>query len=180
MANPFLSDRVAIIGGGPIGLMAAKLSLASGVKNTFLFEPNEFRRKLAKKIGINNCIDPLKETELNSVEKNFNIALEISGTPKGLQTAMEYCVKNGKVIVVGIYPDKVLIDVKNQIMSKELILMGTFGRHIWNTWFQMIEILSNKQIDLKEIITHRYSFDQYKEAFEVALSGKCGKIILKP
>jgi len=180
LANPILSDRVAIFGGGPIGLMAAKLSLASGIKNTFLFEPGEYRKKLASKIGINNCINPLKIDNMKMVDKNFDIVLEMSGTAGGLQDALDYTIKNGKLIIVGIYPEEVLIDVKNQIISKELTLIGTFGRLIWETWFQMLEILSNKQIDLKEIITHRFPFEQYKEAFEIALSGECGKIILTP
>ncbi|MHB8276332.1 MAG: hypothetical protein ACYDIA_01590 [Candidatus Humimicrobiaceae bacterium] len=81
---------------------------------------------------------------------------------------------------MGAQQDKVLIDVKNEIMTKEFTLKGTFGRLIWGTWYQMLELLKNIQIDLKELITHRFNFDEYKEAFSVSLSGNCGKNILIP
>ena len=180
LAQPVLTHRIAVFGGGPIGLMIAKLGLVSGLKNVYVFEPSEYRRNIANKIGIDNCIDPLKIENFSSFEKNFDVVFEVSGTAIGLQTALNFTKKNGKVIVVGIYPDEILIDVKNQIMSKELTIIGTFGRLIWETWFQMIELILNNQISLKEIITHRFNFDQYEDAFKIALSGKCGKIILSP
>ena len=178
LAQPLLTNRIAIFGGGPIGLMIAKLGLVSGLKHVHVFEPSEYRRKLAEKIGIQDCIDPLSIKNFSYFEKNFDIVFEVSGTSEGLQTALNFTKKNGKVIIVGIYPDKVLIDVKNQIMSKEITVVGTFGRLIWETWLQMIEIILNKQVDLKEIITHKFSFDDYGKGFEIARSGNCGKVLL--
>lgn len=180
LANPLLSDKIAIFGGGPIGLFIAKLSIVAGNKNTYVFEPIEYRRELAKKLGVKKCFNPLNSEEMNSIKKNFDTVFEVSGTPQGLRMALKFAEKNGKVIFIGAQQEKVLIDVKNEIMLKELTVKGIFGRLIWETWYKMIKLLNNKQIDLKEFITHRFTFEQYEEAFSISLSGKCGKIILLP
>jgi len=180
LAAPLLFDKVAIFGGGPIGLMLTKLCLASGVKNTYLFETSNYRRDLAKKSGVINCFNPVSDDLNKDFNKYFNIIFEVSGNPRALQTALKFIGKNGKVIVVGIYPDEITIDVKNDIMSKEVSLTGTFGRLMWETWTQMIEIMKNKQINLNEFITHRFNFIDFEHAFEIASSGNCGKIMLYP
>ncbi|MCL4417926.1 MAG: alcohol dehydrogenase catalytic domain-containing protein [Actinobacteria bacterium] len=180
LSKASLTDRVAIFGGGPIGLFISKLSVLSGIKNTFVFEPNIYRRELARKLGIKECYNPLEDEEMNLIKKRFDIIFEVSGTSEGLQLALSYSRKDGKVIIVGAQQDKVLIDVKNEIMTKELTLKGTFGRLIWETWYKMMELLKNKQIDLKEFITHRFDFNEYKEAFSISLSGNCGKVIMVP
>jgi len=178
LAAPLLFDKVAVFGGGPIGLMLAKLCHASGIKNTFLFETSKYRRDLAKKLGITNCYNPLKNDLSIDFNKYFNVIFEVSGNAGALQTALKYIGKNGKVIVIGIYPDEISLDIKNNIMSKEVSMIGTFGRLMWETWSEMMEILKNNQMNLNEFITHQFKFDDFKEAFEIANSGNCGKVIL--
>ena len=43
----------------------------------------------------------------------------------------------------------------------------------------MDAFLTSGKVDLKPLITHRFKMEDYKEAFEVGLSGNSGKIILE-
>jgi threonine 3-dehydrogenase len=50
---------------------------------------------------------------------------------------------------------------------------------MYQNWYQMDQLLISKKVDLKPLITHRFKMENYKEAFEIGLSGNSGKIILE-
>jgi threonine 3-dehydrogenase len=48
---------------------------------------------------------------------------------------------------------------------------------MYETWYQMSVMLASG-LDIKPVITHRFSFRDYEDAFAVARSGNSGKVIL--
>jgi threonine 3-dehydrogenase len=48
---------------------------------------------------------------------------------------------------------------------------------MFETWYKAT-MLIQKGLDITPIITHRFHFTDYQEAFEVMASGNSGKIIL--
>ena len=179
-ARPNLSDNVAVIGAGPIGLFIAKLCVVSGIMETFVFDPVGFRQEFVRELGIRHSLDPLNRDVTKSLTGKMDVVFEASGTAEGLQDALALVAPNGTVIIIGAQQDKVSVDVKNDIMVKEITVRGTYGRLIWDTWHQMMRILENSDIHLRQFITHRFVFDRFEDAFSVSLRGNCGKIVLFP
>ena len=58
-----------------------------------------------------------------------------------------------------------------------LTIKGVYGREMYETWYQMTVMLQSG-LDISPVITHRFSYRDYEEAFAVARSGKSGKVIL--
>jgi len=58
-----------------------------------------------------------------------------------------------------------------------LTIKGIYGREIYETWYKMA-VLVQSGLDLKPIITHRYSWKDYEEGFATMISGNSGKIVL--
>jgi threonine 3-dehydrogenase len=58
-----------------------------------------------------------------------------------------------------------------------LTIKGIYGREMYETWYQM-SVMLESGLDLAPVITHRFAFDEFEEAFEVAASGEAGKVIL--
>ena len=56
-------------------------------------------------------------------------------------------------------------------------LKGIYGRKIFDTWHQMIDLIE-KDLDLNPIITHTFSIDEFQKGFDVMNSGQSGKVIL--
>lgn len=54
-------DTVMIIGGGTIGMMMLQLARLSGAVRTVVLEPNEKRFELARKLGADLVLNPLKD-----------------------------------------------------------------------------------------------------------------------
>ena len=58
-----------------------------------------------------------------------------------------------------------------------LHIKGIYGRQMYETWYQM-SVLLETGVDIKPIITHRYSYKEFEKGFEAIRSGNCGKVIL--
>src|SRR5439155_747222 len=80
------------------------------------------------------------------------------------------------VAEVGVPDHEFAIDW-SQVVFKMLTVKGVYGRQIFETWYQM-SVFVQSGLDISPVITHRFSYQQYKEAFAVAHSGQCGKVVL--
>ena len=58
-----------------------------------------------------------------------------------------------------------------------LTIKGIYGRQMYETWYKMTVLLQSG-LDIRPVITHRFSCRDFEEAFRVMRSGNSGKIIL--
>ena len=56
--------------------------------------------------------------------------------------------------------------------------MGIYGREMYETWHKMVQILRGG-LNVKKILTHTFSVNDYQEAFDILDIGKCGKVVLE-
>jgi threonine 3-dehydrogenase len=82
----------------------------------------------------------------------------------------------GRVAILGIPAGEVAVDL-NTVIFKGLALQGIYGRRIFETWYKMAAMLQSG-LDIGPVITHHFPIEAYEEAFAVAGSGQCGKVIL--
>ncbi len=181
LAFPVLGEDVLVSGAGPIGLMATAVARHAGARFVVVSEPNAYRRELATRMGATVVVDPLArdlhdvQAELGMVE-GFDVALEMSGNPAALRTALDNMAHGGGVALLGIPTEDVSLDV-NAIVFKMLTLRGIYGREMYETWYKMTVMLESG-LDIRPAITHRYSFRDHEAAFAAARSGDSGKVIL--
>jgi threonine 3-dehydrogenase len=82
----------------------------------------------------------------------------------------------GRIALLGIPSEEFVIDW-NTVIFNMLTLKGIYGREMYETWYKMTVML-HSGLDIKPVITHRFSFNQYQDAFDAMLSGQAGKVIL--
>jgi threonine 3-dehydrogenase len=82
--------------------------------------------------------------------------------------------------LLGLPTEPVALDLTDQVIFKEARLYGVTGRELFRTWEQTSTLLATGMVDVSPIITHRFSLEQFGEAFEVVKSGRSGKVILTP
>jgi threonine 3-dehydrogenase len=82
----------------------------------------------------------------------------------------------GRIALLGIPPGEIEIDL-TQIIIKGLKLKGIYGREMFETWYKMSTMLQS-DLEIRDVITHRFPVDRYEEAFAVMRSGQSGKVIL--
>ncbi len=176
-----IAEDVLITGAGPIGIMAAMICQMTGARNVVISDPNPYRRKLASNCGIQHVFDPAHD-HLNDLmaslrmEEGFDVGLEISGHKDALQTLIHYSVNGGKIALLGLFPDVIDIDL-NDLIFKGIRVKGIYGREMMETWYKM-KALIDSGLNLSQIITHEFSYEDFEQAFELGLTGQSGKIIL--
>ena len=65
----------------------------------------------------------------------------------------------------------------DRVIHSMLTIKGIFGREMFETWYAM-SVLVGAGLDIAPVITHRFPYTAFEEAFDVAASGRCGKVIL--
>jgi len=176
-----VAEDVLITGAGPIGCMAAAICRFAGAKNVVVTDVNPYRLELAKKLGANRVVnvaeekisDVMKELGMN---EGFDVGLEMSGHPSGLNDILEYGCNGAKVSLLGIFPEKVAIDW-DKVIFKGLVLKGIYGREMFETWYKMGSMIK-AGLDITPVITHKFHYTEFEKGFETMLSGQSGKIVL--
>src|SRR5947199_3262619 len=176
-----LGEDVLITGAGPIGCMAAAVVRHAGARHVVVTDPNHYRLELASRMGATMAVDPA-ERELRDVQRElgmtegFDIGLEMSGNPQALRTMIAVMAHGGQVALLGIPAEEVTLDL-NPVIFEMLTLKGIYGREMYESWYQMT-VLVESGLDIRPVITHRFSYRDFEDAFAVARSGQSGKVIL--
>jgi threonine 3-dehydrogenase len=180
-----LTNPVAVIGCGPIGLFAVAIARALGAWKVFAIEPNAERRALAGRMGADLLIDPaaedpvvvvLRETDGGGAE----VVLEMSGNARAIDQGTRMVARGGRVSLLGLPDGPVTLDLNDQVIFKEARILGITGREMFRTWQQTTTLLSTGRVDVSPVITHRFGLEDYDEAFETARSGHAAKVIMIP
>ena len=181
LSFPVLGEDVLITGAGLIGSMATAICRFAGARNIVVSDISDYRLELAKKMGATMTINPAKgETIEGAIDTlkmhGFDIGLEMSGSPQAFDSMITNMYNGSKIALLGILPNTTTVDW-SKIIFKALTLKGIYGREMWETWYQMEQMLISG-IDLSPIITHRMHIDEFQEGFDIMESGQCGKVIL--
>ncbi|MDU8942448.1 L-threonine 3-dehydrogenase [Ovoidimarina sediminis] len=177
-----VGEDVLITGAGPIGIMAAAVARHVGARHIVITDLNADRLALARRVVKDvEAIDP-RERDLGEVirdlgmKQGFDVGLEMSGSQAALDQMVEALVMGGRIALLGIPPGKSPVDW-SRIVFKAITLKGVYGREIFETWYKMIAMLENG-LDVREVITHRFKVDDFREGFETMRAGSSGKIVL--
>lgn len=181
LSFPLIGEDVLITGAGLIGTMATAICRFAGARHIVVTDISDYRLNIAKQMGATLIINPSKgETVKQAIEqlhmRGFDIGLEMSGSPVAFREMIDSMYKGSKIAQLGILPDTTTINWSD-IIFNALTIKGIYGREIWETWYQMEQMLISG-IDLTPVITHRFSVDEYQKGFDVMESGLCGKVIL--
>ena len=65
----------------------------------------------------------------------------------------------------------------DMVVFKGLTIKGIYGREIFETWYKG-SMMVQSGLPLEKIITHRFSYEDFQEGFDVMRSGNSGKVIL--
>ena len=125
------SDEVAVIGGGPIGLLCALTATTMGGAVT-LIEPQAHRRALALEIGARRVIDPAAAPLADQVSeatggRGFDVVIEAAGVPAAMASAFPIAGLGARIVLVGIAVGGGAPVEIGLVQSKALQVRGIIG-----------------------------------------------------
>ena len=181
LSFPVLGEDVLITGGGPIGIMATAIAKHAGARYVVTTDLNPYRLDLAKRMGATVALD-VREKSLADVQRElgmkegFDIGLEMSGSGEAFNDMLANMCHGGRVALLGIPGQDIAIDW-SAIIFNMLTIKGIYGREMYETWYLMQSMLQSG-LDISPVITHKFLYTEFEEAFEVVRSGNSGKVIL--
>lgn len=174
------TDRVIVMGLGPVGLAAVLFAAERGA-DVIAIDPAPERRRLAAAAGAELVIDPLAEDAATLVQERTagrggSVGIDCSGNGVARRSLLDLVGPWARVAFVGEGGD-VTVDVSQQIIHKQISLIGSwvFGVHDLS---EMMQYVADRGVDLDALITDRFDIDAAQAAFDVADGANSGKVII--
>lgn len=182
MEYPVSARNVVVNGCGPVGAMAAAAAKLCGAARIIAVEPNPLRAKLAKDMGADIVIDPVKEDAVKIIKDitgyGADIVLEYSGNARAIEGIFDYVRPEGKVVLVGLPNERLSVNFSDFIY-RGITLRGIAGRRIYNTWEDMNGFFA-AGLNLEPLVSHILPLSDYEKGLDMMAKGECIKTILKP
>lgn len=167
-AGGVLGKKVMVLGAGTIGNLVGQCALAGGAKDVLITDIQAYKIKQAVLCGFKNTLNSRDQDLAEGILKTFgqdkaDVILECVGHQDTIDQAISLARKGSTVVIVGVFAQKPVVDV-GLIQDRELNILGTL-MYQKEDYEKAIEYVSQKKLNLSTLITHRFSFDQYREAY---------------
>ena len=164
------SDEVAVIGGGPIGLLCTMAAATMGGSVT-LIEPQPHRRALGLEIGAQHVIDPAagevsEQTDETTDGRGFDVVIEAAGVPVAMASAFPIAAHGARVVLVGIDVGGTAAVEIGLIQSKALQVQGIIGSA--GMWPRTIRFMATSGVDPAPLLTATFPLGEGTAALEAA------------
>ena len=182
---------VAVLGCGPIGLMAIAVLKKLGAARIFATAGgrNRVRMKLGRELGAEMVLNAREESEdiVKTIREatdgnGVDVVLEMSGAPSAAKQAFQILTPGGRVCLFGLFERPVELNLNDAIVFKAATVYGISGRRMFQTWYQVRGLLSNSDFRQKiaSIITHRMPMKNIAKGIEAIHSKQAAKVLLEP
>lgn len=181
LAFDLVGEDVLITGAGPIGIMAAAVAKHAGARHVVITDPNDNRLDLARRtapgvVTLSTSGDLSALAQSLGMKEGFDVGFEMSGAPAALVALTDHLVMGGKIAMLGL-PAKPFEYDFARLVLKMITLKGIYGREMFETWHKMLAMLQSG-LNVRPVITNRFSADDFDTAFQSAIQGGAGKIVL--
>ena len=154
------SDSVAVIGGGPIGLLCTLAAATMGGTVT-LIEPQAHRRALGLDIGAREALEPG-----DADGRRFDVVIEAAGVPAAMASAFPIAAHGARIVFVGIdIGGSAPVEI-GLIQSKALQVRGIIGSA--GMWPRTIRFMAASGLDPTPLLTATFPLGEGTAALDAA------------
>ncbi|HKQ56497.1 MAG TPA: L-threonine 3-dehydrogenase [Candidatus Eisenbacteria bacterium] len=184
-AGPLSGCNIAVTGCGPIGLFAIAVARAAGAARVFATDVAPYRLEIARKMHADAVIDVSKESFVDRVREltggqGLDGVLEMSGNPQAVRDGLASLRGGGRLSLLGLPKESFELDWNRLVIFKGATIHGIIGRRMYETWYQMDNLLGSGRLDIRPAITHVMPMQDFEAAIALLRSGKAGKVVLVP
>lgn len=180
--NP--GDYFLVVGGGPIGIMHAKLAKMAGAAKVMINDLS--KKRIEQAIKLVQGIIPVESEDINETikkltgRKGLNVCVIACSAPLVQSRALEWMDIGGRVNYFGgLTKDNELVQLNTNIIHyKQLQITGSTRASV-SQYRKTLEFISEKIISVEDLVTARYKIDEIKEAIDVATEGSGIKTLIQ-
>lgn len=173
------NDAVLVTGLGPVGLATAMLCRAMGAQKIFGTEMIDERLQIARDLNLFDTVikaGPDNVRQIKSLTNGMGVerAVDCSANNQARLTCIQATRKWGRIVFLG-EGGTCEFQPSPDIIHDQKTIYGSWVTNLWRME-ELVERLVRWQIHPADLVTHRFSLDQVRDAYALMASGKCGKV----
>ena len=158
-------QTVLVLGSGVSGLLNIQLAKLKGA-NVIATDVDDYRLKMAKKFGADEVIDASKKDVNTKADK----VIVCTGAIKAVEQAFKSVDKKGTILFFAI-PNKNIEIPTVDFWRNEITITSSYGAAP-DDLKEALELIKNKKINVKEMITHKLPLGKIQEGFRIVAEAK--------
>ena len=169
--------RLIVAGLGPAGLIAVQLLKNAGAREVVAVDPQEDRRELARRLGVDRVLPDLEPIRPSSrmAPEAFHAGLDTTGLAVSIEALMSCCRR--AVAIFGVLREDVRFGPGQWYGGFSLI---GYGEHNWSSAERALEAILSEGLDLSPVITHRLPLSEYSKGIGLLDSMEAIKVLFDP
>lgn len=177
LARVRLGATAAVVGLGPIGLLAIQVLRAAGAHRVVGVEPLAHRRRAAEELGIDAVVDPADAGTLD-LGDGADVVLEIAGDDDAIETAVRLARPGARVMLAGIPSTSHSAFPAAVARRKGLSMLMV--RRMKEVYARAIALAADGAVQLAPLVTARFGLDDAAAAFEHGAARAGVKTVILP
>jgi alcohol dehydrogenase len=161
-------DTVAVVGAGPIGLAAILTAKLYSPSHIVAIDQAQSRLQAAKQFGADLTITPDADpaTAVTAITDGLgaDVAIEAVGVPETFELCTALVRPGGRVANIGVHGKPATLHLEQLWIRNVAITTGLVDTYSTPT---LLRMLGAGQLDIGNMITHRFGFDQFLDAYQV-------------
>ena len=161
-------DTVAIVGAGPIGLAAILTAKLFSPLHIIAIDKADARLAAARQFGADITVapddDPLEMVRAVTDGLGADVVIEAVGVPATFELCTTLVRPGGRVANIGVHGEPAILHLEDLWIRNVTITTGLVDTFTTPT---LLRMLAAGQLDVSAMITHRFGFDDFIEAYEV-------------
>jgi 2-desacetyl-2-hydroxyethyl bacteriochlorophyllide A dehydrogenase len=178
---PLPGMRVAVVGDGPLGLLALLLLQTASPAELVLVGGRPARSALGPRCGATRVVAAEDQEGLDALAGRFDAVVEATNDPAGAAAALALLRRGGTAVLLGISgAGRATID-PDTVTLNQLRVQGAFAAST-AAWRWVTGLYASGTLDPAPLVTHRFPLDQVDTAFTTltAPDGDAVKILVHP
>jgi 2-desacetyl-2-hydroxyethyl bacteriochlorophyllide A dehydrogenase len=184
-----LGESVVVVGAGLLGQLAVQFARCCGALPIISVDPARERLTTAQRHGathvVPQSIDAAREAVAEATSGRMaDVVFEVTGNPAVIPGALRLARRLGRVVLLGSPRGPVSVDFHDEAHTLGLEIIGahnsthppaesphtpwTLARHAELFY----DLLANHRVDVSDLVTHRYAWEQAPEAFRMLLEDR--------
>jgi len=166
------ASNVAVVGDGKLAQLTTLVISRIGCHLTVIGKHDE-KLRLASRFGASSTLH-ISDLPGSNCETRFDVAIEATGSPSGLATALKLVKPRGTVVLKSTHHGSSSLDASLIVVNEIRVVGSRCGR-----MQQAIDFLARHQVALSDLISERLPLEKGLRAFDVAAASDSMKVILQ-
>jgi 2-desacetyl-2-hydroxyethyl bacteriochlorophyllide A dehydrogenase len=165
-----VGENVAVFGCGGLGIHGVQIAKICGASLVIAVDTIDSALERAKEVGADEVINPEREKAVQRIKEmtggmGADLVLEFIGLKHTIEQAVGCARTGGRVVVVGLGPDRISLPPPAAFVRSELSLLGSYGSTTAEIQ-DVINLVRNGKLNLSKSITERFPLEEVNRGLE--------------